>query len=179
MSTIKRYKTKGTVSINEFLPLISITHFLSVRVEVCGEQVGVSSLRLRTFKEKGTSCAGCGLEASYFAVQTNSRGSERVSWHVNLWGITPQGVHILFTHDHKVARSKGGADALHNTQTMCEKCNSKKGTLTMEQFQHKLKQPSKPQKPKFPMPYKLEGQRTKDWFDKLWFFIRLREAICR
>lgn len=94
-----------------------------------GFTFNVSSLRLRTFcldHELGTFvCAGCGLVPSFFSVDSFVRGTQG-SYHVNLYGVR-DGQEILFTHDHIVARSLGGADDLSNTQTMCAPCNSNKG----------------------------------------------------
>jgi hypothetical protein len=89
--------------------------------------VRVYSLRLKTFAFKGTKCVSCGLEASYFALEKDINGDSD-AYHLNLWGIKPSGENILFTHDHILARSLGGADTLENTQTMCFPCNNLKGT---------------------------------------------------
>ena len=45
--------------------------------------------------------------------------------HFNLYGGKNLGK--LFTKDHILPRSKGGADALENYQTMCAPCNQQKG----------------------------------------------------
>ena len=99
------------------------------KVEIAGHNVGVCSLRMKTFGRDarasgGISCRGCGLEAEYFAIESFARGQEQ-SPHANLYG-TKDGVEVLFTHDHILARSLGGKDVLSNAQTMCAPCNSKK-----------------------------------------------------
>lgn len=85
---------------------------------------GVSSLRLKTFVEKGTTCHYCGLEASHFALE-KSNGSQSDRHHMNLWGVK-NGNEVLFTHDHVHARALGGADEMSNAVTACEHCNSRK-----------------------------------------------------
>lgn len=93
-------------------------------VNLDGDFVGVSSLRMRTFKEKGTRCTVCGIEGTFF---TKEKHHERDgSYHLNLYGILPNGGLRLMTKDHSVPKSKGGPDYICNTQTMCEKCNNKK-----------------------------------------------------
>jgi hypothetical protein len=96
---------------------------------------GLSSLRLKTFAEKGVCCAYCGLGASYFAVE-KCQGSKSDKHHLNLWGVKNK-QEILFTHDHVHARSLGGADEIENSVTACEKCNSKKSKYE-NQLKHML-----------------------------------------
>jgi cytochrome c553 len=90
------------------------------RVKLHGHEVRVKSLRLKNFA-KSHACCDCGLVATHFAVEEN--GSE---WHINLWAERPGMKEMLFTHDHTLARSLGGADTEENTTTMCAKCNHKK-----------------------------------------------------
>lgn len=94
-----------------------------------GVEVHLTSLRLLTFYQKGTVCSCCGLESSYFAFERNApkKGKEaQGTYHLNLWGINEDGEEVLFTHDHTLARSLGGADNGTNTTTMCTKCNNDK-----------------------------------------------------
>lgn len=94
-----------------------------------GHRVGVTSLRMKTFGRAAVlgnmCCVGCGLEPQFFAVETFARSKDQSSPHVNLYGIDGDR-EILFTHDHILARSLGGADNLKNSQVMCSPCNSKK-----------------------------------------------------
>lgn len=110
----------------------------SQRVEFCGQQVKLSSLRLRTFATYGTECVDCGIKASFFAIE---RHQGDVNYHINLWAINSDGKQVLMTHDHILARSLGGADNISNTQTMCMICNFEKGKI-----EHKLKESRKVQK---------------------------------
>jgi len=114
------------------LPLIQqqelARKFESKRVSINDSPpVFLNSLRLKTFAEKGTVCVGCGLSADYFAFERDVKNRENAPYHLNLWGIRDNsGRHILFTHDHILAKSLGGTNDLTNTQTMCCDCNSKK-----------------------------------------------------
>ena len=98
------------------------------KVEINGKMVGVSSLRLQTFAKKGTTCAKCGAEASYFALERDlCHAASESGYHLNLWGVDADGDPMLFTHDHILARALGGKDHIDNTQTMCCHCNWEKG----------------------------------------------------
>ena len=98
------------------------------KVVLHGYSVGVSSLRLRTFyrayKRGKMYCLGCNLQASHFSIDS-FKNTDQNSCHLNLYGKGPDS-NILMTHDHRVARSLGGADTLSNTGMMCSPCNSKK-----------------------------------------------------
>jgi hypothetical protein len=92
-----------------------------------GKWVGISSIRMKTFgrafkSNQGLKCVSCGCEGEFFAVETTP-GQE--SPHYNLYGLK-NGVEVLFTHDHILARALGGVDDLSNTQLMCSPCNSNK-----------------------------------------------------
>ena len=102
-----------------------------------GNQVKLFSLRLRTFAVHGTVCVTCGLCGEFFALERHLATShyrkkgcmhfEASRYHFNLYGIDDDGEEILFTKDHIVPKSKGGADNLKNLQTMCIICNAEKG----------------------------------------------------
>ena len=101
------------------------------RLHLGEHSVGVTSLRLKTFAtnfaEHGKlHCVNCGLEATFFAIENFTRGGKS-NPHVNLYGVNADGIDVLFTHDHRVARVFGGAAILENTQVMCLPCNSRKG----------------------------------------------------
>ncbi|MNB87328.1 hypothetical protein D3C75_343130 [compost metagenome] len=109
------YTRAGIVPIEDVLPLIMDPNVKSVVLH--GQKVNVTSLRLRNFA-KSTVCCACGLQATHFAVETNS------DWHLNLYADRgPEKKEMLFTHDHTIARSLGGSDDEENTTTMCAKCN--------------------------------------------------------
>lgn len=103
----------------------------------CGYEVGVTSLRLKTFArasegKKGIHCKACGLRAEYFAVESFSR-SVYPSHHVNLYGKRNE-TEVLFTMDHILPRARGGKDNLNNAQVMCQPCNSRKGSCSDRKF---------------------------------------------
>lgn len=88
-----------------------------------GVSVKVSSDRLILFKNKGVTCATCGLEGKYFALE---RAASDRSYHFNLYSIDKEGDEVLFTKDHIIPKSLGGENAQDNYRTMCLPCNQKK-----------------------------------------------------
>ena len=94
-----------------------------------GFSVNIHSKRLQTFKFKGIRCAKCGIEGSYFSVDRFGRVRPDSPPHLNLYAVNEFGHSVLMTHDHIIPKSKGGADELYNTQTMCVNCNVEKGCL--------------------------------------------------
>lgn len=108
------------------------------RITFDGEQIKLSSLRLRTFATHGIECVDCGIKAKFFAMERHQMDDK---YHLNLWAICDNGKQVLMTHDHILARSLGGADNIGNTQTMCMICNFEKGKI-----EHKLKEIRKAQK---------------------------------
>lgn len=117
------YVRAGIVSIEEVLPLIADRTVQ--KVELHGHMVNVTSLRLRTFAEKGLCCSACGLQATHFAVETQKANNH---WHLNLWADrSAEGKgEMLMTHDHTLSRGLGGRDHIDNVTTMCRKCNHQK-----------------------------------------------------
>jgi hypothetical protein len=97
-----------------------------------GHSVGVTSLRLRTFKRDFEThgklvCVNCGLNASFCSIDTFKNSKQQDYPHINIYGVNESGHDVLFTHDHTLARGLGGANALENATTMCGPCNWKKG----------------------------------------------------
>lgn len=68
-------------------------------------KVKVSSLRLQTFKDKGTVCVGCGAVGKVFRLQTfrKAKPESQGTPHLNLWGENRHGNMVLFTKDHITA----------------------------------------------------------------------------
>lgn len=139
MSSYLRIKTFG---LEEVLPLVvlerqkrepkmPITSGVKANAIVCeGKVVKMSSKRLRTFVTKGVKCATCDLVGKYFALERHQMLSEHSNpdvWHFNLYAVDPDGLEVLMTRDHIIPVSKGGSDSLDNSQTMCSRCNNKKG----------------------------------------------------
>lgn len=107
-----------------------------------GHEVGVVSLRMRTFgraasSKSGIHCKACGLKATHFAVE-GFKGSLLPSEHVNLYGIK-DGEEVLFTQDHVLPKSRGGKDNLNNSQVMCQPCNSRKGSRSDKKFKAEMR----------------------------------------
>ena len=88
-----------------------------------GEQIKANSQRYVVFKEKGCTCAKCGLQATYFALE---RHIDAERFHLNLYGVDKNGKECLFTKDHIYPKSKGGVSKINNYQTLCNACNEKK-----------------------------------------------------
>lgn len=130
-ATRNTYIRVGIVPIPEVLPKIKLDNENDrerEKAEFLGLRTNVHSMRLRTFATHGTTCAACGLEASFFALERPARSAPDFPPHLNLYGLK-DGEEVLFTHDHVMARGLGGANALSNCQTMCGPCNWAKGEL--------------------------------------------------
>ena len=92
-------------------------------VNIDGQEIYLLSDRYITFFTKGYECPCCGLKATHFALEKSGKAKR---YHLNLYG-SFEGKEILFTKDHIIPKSRGGKDELSNYQTMCLKCNNKKG----------------------------------------------------
>jgi len=100
------------------------------RVTLFGFKVGVSSLKLQTFK-KNIRCVGCGLVANKFILE---RDGDR-NPHLNMYFEDEDDKRkILFTKDHIIPLSKKGPDHLCNMQTMCESCNVRKEDKIQQKY---------------------------------------------
>lgn len=88
-----------------------------------GKKIKARSSRYRLFREKGTMCVSCGLQATYFKLE---RFPADKTFHLNLYGVDAMGDEVLFTKDHIIPKAHGGVDALSNYQTMCSPCNHQK-----------------------------------------------------
>lgn len=86
------------------------------------------SQRLVLFKSKGVQCVECGIEGSFFALESHR---EDIPPHLNLYAIKGYDdngdiIEVLMTKDHIHPRAKGGKNVMENYQTMCAPCNVKK-----------------------------------------------------
>lgn len=96
------------------------------KLELDGDLVSITSVRLQTFTFKGTRCVSCGIQGTHFRKERSHPSDPRP--HLNLYASGPPGsIEVLMTRDHIVPRALGGPDGLHNMQTMCFRCNSRKG----------------------------------------------------
>lgn len=93
----------------------------SIKVE--GHDVYTTSLRYKTFIEKGYKCVCCGRTGAYYALE-KSKGNNQNRAHFNLYSSD----NVLMTKDHILPKSRGGADCIENMQTMCAICNREKGS---------------------------------------------------
>jgi len=130
----KQYETiSQRLDPDEVLPLIGTG---GKRATLLGKSVRVTGTRLGAFK-KSLICAGCGRAGSRFYVERHQRRHEDEKygegWHLNLYAVNPNGAESLMTRDHIVPRSKGGPDRLDNSQTMCSRCNNRKGDKMPEE----------------------------------------------
>lgn len=91
-------------------------------INVEGYDVYTTSLRYKTFIEKGYKCVCCDRVGTHYILE-HPVGSNAKRAHFNLY--SDDG--MLMTKDHILPRSMGGKDCAENMQTMCEECNSKKG----------------------------------------------------
>ena len=108
--------------------------------EFDGLQVLSGILGYKVFKYKGTKCACCPTEGTYFALErTPGPGRTKYNnWHFNLYGKNKFGREVMLTKDHITPKSKDGTNDLENLQPMCQTCNSKKGSLHMKEFEARL-----------------------------------------
>lgn len=115
----------GQYSWERILPLIGTTDYRT-RIDLDGDPVKVSTLRLKTFKVQNAVCQHCGIKGSYFVKE---RRNPSEPYHLNLYALTDGGKEVLMTHDHIVPLAKGGAEFdSRNVQVLCFPCNGLKGT---------------------------------------------------
>lgn len=108
-----------------------LDHILSPAdsVEIEGYTVKVVSVRLTTFATKGVDCITCDTKGKFFRIEDNTSGA-----HLNLYGISSSGEEVLMTRDHIIPKSLGGANKVDNMNTMCVKCNHKRGNADLDDF---------------------------------------------
>lgn len=104
---------------------------IEVDIEGSLHQIKVRSIRLQCFKLSKV-CVECGLEGTIMSLDTFTSNSDRQGFHFNLFG-EKDGKSRLMTKDHIVPKSKGGKDYIGNLQTMCDKCNNRKGSIHSEE----------------------------------------------
>ena len=114
----------GTYSIEEVLPRFAINSKFKKKISIGEFKVKANSERLVLFNKqlqehRKIFCVNCNLEATHFKLES-SLGDD--SPHFNLYSSED----ILFTKDHVIPKSKGGANSLSNYQVMCTKCNLEK-----------------------------------------------------
>ncbi len=128
MVKTQKYQRLCVLSLEAVLPLLRKTTDKEI---IEGVRLKTSSLRLRTFAQKGTDCCACGLKASFFAIErdmTHARlfPDSTQGYHLNLYGLDLDGHEVLMTQDHIYPKSLGGSNTLDNSQTLCRPCNALK-----------------------------------------------------
>jgi hypothetical protein len=134
---------KETVAIQEVLPRViftpkelSASSFPEALVNIGGDLINMTSLKLQTFRENGIRCRICGCKGTYFAKE---KYPGEPYYHLNLYALK-EGREVLMTKDHIIPVVKGGRDRLNNFQTLCIECNRKKAHKTPERVKkNKLK----------------------------------------
>lgn len=121
--------SNGYLRVDKEYPINFVLHNTGDRVvEFDGHRVKMNSLRYQTFS-RSISCIVCGIEGRYFRLEKHALHADISgnSFHFNLYSVGDTGNEILMTRDHIVPKSKGGKNHISNMQTMCRRCNSKKG----------------------------------------------------
>lgn len=92
--------------------------------KVDGHKLKANSFRYEVFKNS-LICACCGIKGEVFLLE-RFKNNEIEKPHFNLYAYG-DGL-VLMTKDHIIPKSKGGKNIMSNFQTMCQPCNSKKGS---------------------------------------------------
>lgn len=124
-STLERKSVHSIEEVKEAVKNVLFEKFKKdAKVELDGDIIKGNSQRYQLFFTKGTKCVCCGIEGKYFAKERSIR---QAAYHLNLYAIDDNGQEVLITKDHIIPKSKGGKDELENYQTMCIRCNERKG----------------------------------------------------
>lgn len=128
-------KNWGILKVDEVLSLIPKEFIPNLRRKIpiknrSGQTfvVNVTSLRLITFKTKGTSCCYCGIKATHFQLDElyGKKKKPIGKPHLNLYSDD-----IVMTKEHILPKSSGGKDVLDNLDTCCQQCNELRGNLIL------------------------------------------------
>lgn len=118
-----------TILGDEALNIQSVNKKNRTSIKVNGFDVYQQSLRYATFYQKGTKCACCGKEGTYFKLEEDKDGlNAKTRRHFNLYADDG----TLMTKDHIRPKRLGGLDVVDNMQTMCVECNKAKGSIYNE-----------------------------------------------
>ena len=96
-------------------------------VDFDGTLINMASDRYKCFKIHGITCYQCGIEGRFFAMERHPENGPQ--YHFNLYGYNLNGNEVILTKDHMIPISEGGKDHIDNYQTLCFKCNVKKGNI--------------------------------------------------
>jgi 5-methylcytosine-specific restriction endonuclease McrA len=118
----------GVFSIEEVFTHLNKVWTTKNKTNFNGFKVSTSSVRMRTFLLKGTNCVSCGIQGKFFALE---RYAKDEVYHFNLYGEDNvernNGSEMLMTKDHIIPKSISKDNRLSNMQTMCARCNGRKG----------------------------------------------------
>lgn len=134
---------KGMCVVAEYVPEFILArrgnHHATFTVGGEEFRVQMDDSRYRVFGNS-LKCVECGLTGTIMRLEYSRHPRGLVELHFNLYAFK-RGHAVLMTQDHITPRSKGGEDVDENLQTMCVKCNEKKGNkLTSEGAErHRLK----------------------------------------
>lgn len=123
---MNRRRILAEFPVDDILPLTNHPGVDQKEFVVGGQvySVKMHSLRFECFQRSRT-CVCCGIVGTKLILEFGSPLAQRP--HFNLYG-ERDGKLVLLTKDHVIAASTGGSDCPNNLQTMCETCNSLKGT---------------------------------------------------
>lgn len=128
-------RIKQKLSLEEVLDKIPKDPIKGHTLIFAGESVPSDTDNLILYKNKGVICQGCGIVGTHFYVEKFGYGNKTYNfWHLNLYAKKSGGKEVLMTKDHIVPKCNGGKNDLENYQTMCERCNTKKGKRGMQEF---------------------------------------------
>ena len=120
-----RYERKGTLPLS-YLENCSDERRRPFLKKIQGVMVKLTSQRYPVF-QRSIKCARCGVEAKFLAIERCEGKRMDETFHLNLYAINDRGHEVIMTKDHIIPKSKGGGNTQDNYQTMCLRCNSKKG----------------------------------------------------
>jgi hypothetical protein len=129
----RSYQTAFHVPVQDILPMIGSVK--RVFIHTLGSWVDLQAPRLIPFTES-LKCYACGRKGAFFAVQRHLQPHGGRKWHLNLYSEDGR----LMTCDHVIPKSSWTKEQRHladdpnNLRTMCDKCNTKKGSRPIEQF---------------------------------------------
>ena len=117
-----------TYPIEEVLPYFRVGHNKNSFIRnYGGYKVRMKSRKYLVFYLKGTKCACCGLEGTYFALEGHCNCPRKKKFHFTLYGINGNGKEVPLTVDHIKPRCKNGGNGFKNSQILCANCNNEKG----------------------------------------------------
>lgn len=120
---IRAYERLAEIPLDEGLKAIA-----KGKLQYRGVCCHTSSTRLLTYCHYGVDCVvpGCKISGEYFAIE-RAINQQTSQYHLNLYGLDASGREVMITSDHRLPKSKGGSNELHNRQPMCYPHNAQKG----------------------------------------------------